>query len=192
MKKFNFTLAALILTSALVFTGCEEVSKTVREDNSAQQTNSQLESNGSNVFLAAGVPSASEAIPESEAPTSSISDISLMPEIEESFTSESNVSSVPSVDLPTASVPDTSPVSATTHGNCPDCDGTGHHNNTVCGTCNGSGFYNGQSTAPHGNCPDCDGTGHHNNTVCGTCNGSGWYNAQSHHGDEHHQNRGYH
>ncbi len=110
MKKLKFALAALILTSALAFTGCRDAG-----DDSAGQNNGQVESNGSNVFLAAAVPNTSEAL------TALNPDISSMPGLEGSFTSEPEVSSVP-------------------QGNCPDCNGTGHHNNTVCGTCNGSGW----------------------------------------------------
>ncbi len=210
MKNLSFTLAALILTSAFAFTGYQDVSKTIRKDNSVQQTNDQLESSESDV-LAAAVPGTFEAIPDSEERTTSASYI----------------------DLLTALAPDMPPVSAAPQGNCPDCDGTGHHSNTVCGTCNGTGFCNGlnepsepteprgncpdcdgtghhsnavcgtcngtgfynclnEPAEPQGNCPDCDGTGHHSDTVCGTCNGSGWYTVQSHHGGGHHKNRHHH
>ena len=175
MKSLSFTFAALILTSALAFTGYQDVSNTIRKDYSVQQTNGQLESSKSDVNLAENDPGTSEAIPDSEARTTSASYI----------------------DLLTALAPYMPPVSAAPQGNCPDCDGTGYHSNAVCGTCDGTGFYNcinepSEPTEPQGNCPDCDGTGHHSDTVCGTCNGSGWYTVQSHHGGGHHKKHSHH
>ncbi len=208
MKNLSFTFAALILTSALAFTGYQDVSKTI------QQTNAQLESSESDVYLAENDPGTSEAIPDSEAQITSASYIDLL---------TASAADMPSVSTaPQGNCPDcdgtghhsntvcgtcngtgfynciNEPAEPTEpQGNCPDCDGTGHHSNTVCGTCNGTGFYNclnepSEPTEPRGNCPDCDGTGHHSDTVCGTCNGSGWYTVQSHHGGGHHKKHSHH
>ncbi len=162
MKKLSFTLAALILTSALSLTGRQGTSNTIRKDNSVQQTNGQLESSESDVNSAAAVPSTFEAIPDSEARTTSASYIDLL------------------TALPQGNCPDCDGTGYHSSAVCGTCNGTGFYN-----------CFN-EPAEPQGNCPDCDGTGHHSDTVCGTCNGSGWYTVQSHHGCGHHKNRHHH
>ncbi len=74
----------------------------------------------------------------------------------------------------TTAAPEPMQPASAPQGNCPDCNGTGHHNDALCGTCNGTGTCV-RPNAPQGNCPDCDGTGHHNDALCGTCGGTGYY-----------------